>query len=311
MPEVTVVVPTFRRPEDLERAVLSVFEQIDVSAFDLLIVDNDPDASARSVSETLMTQAPSFCSMSYIHEPNAGVANARNTALTNTHTNLIAFLDDDQSAPPHWLSELISFHKKCPAPVTFGPVVTRLPETTSRHRPYLETFFARSLDRRSGQIEHYYGCGNSFFDLSLIGQEKPLFDTAMNETGGEDDMLFRSLQESGYTFGWCAEAPAYEHVPASRATLRYTLKRAFSYGQGPITLARTATPRKNGMVLLWMLVGAGKALLNTTFYVGSWLVQSPSRATYLDRAIRGAGKVFWWVDFRFYGASALPEASAK
>ncbi len=311
MIDVTVIVPTFRRPTDLKRAVQSVFAQASVTEFEILIVDNDPNASARDVAQHLELAAPPNMPVRYIHEPNAGVANARNTAISQTKTQLAVFLDDDQSVPDNWLSELLLFHKQYPVPVTFGAVITALPDEARNHRRYLEAFFARSPSIPSGLIEHFYGCGNSLLDLSLITKNGPMFDTAMNETGGEDDLLFRSLQEQGHKFGWCIEARAFEHVPPSRARLGYTLKRAFAYGQGPITLARTASPRQNGKIFLWMLIGAGKAVLNSAIYAMSWLTRSPSRATYLDRAIRGAGKVFWWVDLRFYGASALKKPAVK
>ena len=311
MPDITVIIPTFRRPEDLQRAALSVFAQTGVSAFDLLIVDNDPVASAKAVAEKFVADAPTHIQVRYVHEPAAGVANARNTAIAHTHSQLAAFLDDDQSVPPDWLAAFISFHDRHPASASFGPVITQLPETTTNHRSYLEAFFARAPKLASGEIDHFYGCGNSLLDLALIGREAPLFDPAMNESGGEDDILFRSLQENGHTFGWCAEAPAFEHVPETRATLGYTLKRAFSYGQGPITLARTSSPPKHAKVAAWMLIGGGKALLNSLLYAAAWLARSPSRATYLDRATRGAGKVFWWVDLRFYGESALAKPTAK
>ena len=311
MPDITVIVPTFRRPLELKRAVLSVLAQTNAPSFEILIVDNDPDASAENVSRELIATASANTKIRYVHEPNAGVANARNTAIAHTRTLLAAFLDDDQSVPANWLAELASFHAQYPAPVTFGPVITKLPDSTKHHRTYLEEFFARAPNLQSGHIDHYYGCGNSLLDLSLIERAPPLFDIAMNETGGEDDILFRSLQESGHTFAWCAEAPAFEHVPASRATLNYTLKRAFSYGQGPITLARTSSPPRHGMVAAWMLIGSAKALINSAFYAASWLIRSPARAVYLDRAIRGAGKVLWWVDLRFYGASALAKSDIK
>lgn len=311
MPDVTVILPTFQRPNDLERAVRSVFAQTGIEPFEILLIDNDPSASARAVSELLQQDSPSHISLRYIHEPAAGVANARNTAIANTNTKLVAFLDDDQSVPSGWLAQLVEFHKQHPTPVTFGPVVTELPEATTHHRSYLESFFARAPQLPSGLIDQYYGCGNSLLDLSLIELNRPLFDIEMNETGGEDDLLFRSIKDQGHRFGWCAEAHVYEHVPPTRAQLGYTLKRAFAYGQGPVTLARKASPRQNGKIFFWMIIGAGKAALNTTMYAASWIVRSPSRATYLDRAIRGAGKVLWWVDLRFYGESALNKAPAK
>lgn len=311
MHNVTVVIPTFQRPHDLDRAVRSVLAQSGAGDFSLLIVDNDPSASARGVSEQLVLDAPASIDVRYVHEPAPGVANARNTAVANVTSDLLVFLDDDQSVPPTWLARLLEFHAQYPAAVTFGPVKTKLPETAKTHRTYLEAFFARDPDLTSGYIDHYYGCGNALLDLKLIDVRQPLFDPAMNETGGEDDLLFQALSNAGERFGWCAEAPAFEHVPASRAQLSYTLRRAFGYGQGPITLALKASPTQFWKVAMWMAIGAGKAALNSALYAAHWTVRSPSRAIYLDRAVRGISKVFWWINFNFYGASALSQKSAS
>ena len=304
-PEVTVIIPTFCRPAELYRAAKSALEQSGPPAFKMLIVDNDPAGSAKSTAEKLINEAPAGISVRYIHEPNPGVANARNTAISHTATRLVAFLDDDQSVPENWLAALTSFNAEFPAPATFGPVITKLPDSARLHRPYLEEFFARTPGLQPGYIDEYFGCGNCLLDLSLIKSEAPLFDKAMNETGGEDDLLFQAISNNGQKFGWCADAPAFEHVPESRATLNYTLKRAFAYGQGPVTLARKASPRQNLKIALWMMIGSTKAVFNAALYAGSWIIRSPSRAKFLDRAIRGAGKVLWWVNMKFYGAGAL------
>lgn len=306
MTDITVVIPTYCRPQELLRAAQSVIAQANAPSFSLLIVDNDPKQSARGIADSLIDETVGI-SVRYVHEPNAGVANARNTAMENVTTKLVAFLDDDQSVPRNWLQTLTEFHNSHPAPVTFGPVLTKLPEGEHKHKAYLESFFARTLNQGSGYIDHYYGCGNAFIDLSLIDYDGPLFDTSMNETGGEDDLFFRDIKEKGGRFGWCEEAPAFEHVPASRARLEYTLKRTFAHGQGPITLARTSVPKQYGRIFMWMLIGAGKAALNGFLYAVHWIARSPSRITYLDRAIQGTGKVFWWVRFKFYGAAASSE----
>lgn len=310
MSAITVVIPTFRRPAELRRAAMSTLAQSFDYAFQLLIVDNDPEGSARQVANELALQAPDRIRVHYVHEPNAGVANARNAAIANVDTRLVAFLDDDQSVPETWLSKLFAFHHHNPAAVTFGPVVTKLPDDTCPHGDYLKAFFAREPEITSGYIDHFYGCGNSMLDLKLIGDQRPLFDTAMNDTGGEDDVLFQNLSERGLRFGWCQEAPAFEHVPLSRATLAYTLKRAFAYGQGPITLARKSTPPQYGKIGMWMAIGAGKAALNGLIYSAYWVVRAPTRARFLDEAVRGAGKVFWWKSLSFYGNGALERENA-
>lgn len=304
-PPVTVVIPTFRRPDGLALAVDSVFKQTGCPDFDLLIVDNDPAASARTIAEQFRSALPASISLTYLHEPRAGVANARNAAVAKVRTRLIAFLDDDQTAAPGWLAALLSCHTRFPAPVTFGPVRAVLPEDGSQHEAYLKEFFSRPEQGVSGYTTKSFGCGNSLIDLETIPSSRPVFDPRTNDTGGEDDLLFGRVRKAGGRFAWCAEAVTLEHVPASRARLGYTLRRAMAYGQGPITLARRQTSTNWLVVAFWMCVGAYKLAANSVLYAWGWLTRNPNRAWHIDRAARGFGKLIWWVSFRFYGAARL------
>lgn len=309
---ISVVVPTFNRPSGLKRAVTSVFRQTLVpTGFDLIIVDNAPDGSAAEAIEELRRACPATINFIALHEPAAGVANARNCAMRAVKTDLVAFLDDDQSAPKTWLEALLNAYRQFPAAVTFGPVRTTLPNGQRRHQRYFEDFFAREPGFESGYIEASFGCGNALVDFSKVPGHAPWFDTAMNESGGEDDVLFVRIRDSFGRFAWAAEAPVWEHPPAKRVTLTYTLKRAFSYGQAPITLARRKTRFPILIILYWMLIGAGK----TIWHGGLWLLHSlarhPNRAFQLDKAVRGIGKLIWWIDLRFYGAAVLKTKPAN
>jgi len=302
---VTVVIPTFRRPDDLVRAAGSVLLQTGCPPFDLLIVDNDPGASAREAAASLRARLPASITLSYRHEPRAGVANARNAAVETVRTRLIAFLDDDQTAAADWLASLMDCHTRFPAAVTFGPVRTVLPPGSSLHTDYLKEFFSRPEQGATGYMAKSFGCGNSLIDLEAIPPGRPVFDASTNETGGEDDVLFSRVRLAGGRFAWCAEAVTFEHVPVSRASLAYTLRRAIAYGQGPITQARRQTPPDWPAILFWMGVGAYKLVVNLALYAWGWLTRSPDRAWHIDRAARGLGKLIWWISFRFYGASRL------
>ncbi|MGH1421484.1 MAG: glycosyltransferase family 2 protein [Hyphomonas sp.] len=302
---VTIVIPTFQRLDMLERAVLSAFDQDFTEHYGVLIVDNDPLASAQALAKKLERQAPNQVDFKYVHEPSPGVANARNTALEGTESKFIAFLDDDQSAPREWLRTLLQAQKDFPAAITFGPVHAALPDNVTKHKKYLIDFFSRTYDHQTGHTNESFGCGNSLMNMDLVPAERPIFDVAMNETGGEDDVLYSRVRRSGGKFGWCANAPVLEHVPEDRATLKYTLKRAISYGQGPITEARMRARPRWDLVVLWMVIGSVKASINFMIYAFHWAIRSDNRATYLDRTARGFGKVIWWKTYRFYGLQRL------
>ena len=57
---VTVVIPTFRRPYDLLRAMHSVFKQtyLDGAPAELIIVDNDPIGSSLRPANSFAEEAP-------------------------------------------------------------------------------------------------------------------------------------------------------------------------------------------------------------------------------------------------------------
>lgn len=306
---VTIVIPTFRRPAQLLAVVESVFSQsgLDTIRPRLVIVDNDPEGSALAQASRFRDTAPETVKVEVVHCREAGVASARNAAMERIETPLVAFIDDDQTASPNWLWELLKAHQTFGAAVTFGPVDAVLPEETSQHRDYLEGFFSRRPGHLSGLIKTFYGCGNALLDLRQLPKRDLMFDTRMNEVGGEDDLLFIRAEAAGCKFAWAEDARVFEHVPASRAGLSYTLTRAIGYGQGPTRRAEESGDVPG--VLFWMGVGAGQLLFYGTMAGFGWLTGSRQRAVWLNQAAQGLGKVIWRKKFRFYGQSQVTKAA--
>ncbi|MEM9939354.1 MAG: glycosyltransferase family 2 protein [Pseudomonadota bacterium] len=305
----TVVVPTFQRPDRLMRAVRSLFEQTLVArGFALVIVDNCPTASAAEAIRQLRVECPATVKLIALSETKPGVATARNTAMSAVTTDLVAFLDDDQTAPQSWLEHLLQSYERYPASVTFGPVKTALPEGQKRHRAYFSAFFGREPGLQSGYIDTVFGIGNALVDFStLTAPDGIWFDTSMNEVGGEDDLLFELVRAQKGRFAWAGQASVWEHPDPERIKLTYTLRRAFSYGQGPITLARKAKPTKYLTWVMWVLVGLGKAVWHGAQWLALELVRHPGRAFQLDAAVRGIAKPLWFLTMRFYGAAAVKQ----
>ncbi|WP_292082922.1 MULTISPECIES: glycosyltransferase family 2 protein [unclassified Brevundimonas] len=304
--DVAVIIPTLRRPESLERAVRSVLAQTGVSARlrEIVVVDNDPQASSRDVTARLAAEA-ALIPIVWRHAPRPGVATARNEGLAATTAPLIAFLDDDESASPDWLAALIAAQVMTDADAVFGPVRGRVPDGTGWTRPYLERFFGREGPNRTQLIDAPYGCGNSLLVRATALPGAAPFNAAADQSGGEDDALFAALAARGGRFGWAADAWVDEFAPPHRATLRYALTRAFAYGQGPSQTAAAA--RDWWAVARWMMVGAAQAAVWGAAALGLTLVASPRRADMLDRCARGIGKLFWMKGFEphFYGTREL------
>lgn len=310
MADVAIIVPTLRRPESLERAMRSLFQQTGVAdrVAEIVIVDNDPQGSAADLSDDLRAFSP--WPIIYRHAPTPGVATARNAGLSATAAPLIAFLDDDEAASPGWLGALLKAQEETGADAVFGPITGRAPDAEPWLKAWLERFFGRDGPERTGLIAEPYGCGNSLMlrKTALPGQSP--FNVAADQAGGEDDALFAALAARGGRFGWAADARVEEFAPAHRATLKYALARAFAYGQGP---SQTAAAARNWPgVARWMLIGAAQTLVWGAAAAALTVTARPERAEMYDRAARGLGKVLWTRGFepQFYGARELARLDA-
>ena len=304
-PAVSIVIPTRGRPDPLATALASALAQTGVSgAFEVVVVDNDTRPTAR---DGVMTQAATAAvPVIYVHEPRPGVAHARNSGIAAAGAPLIAFLDDDEEAPPHWLSSLMQVGADTGADVVFGPVRGRAPASVGRHRAYLERFFSRLGPETSGVIPNYYGCGNSLIRRAAFPDPAQPFDPIRNLIGGEDDLLFGRMQAAGARFAWAAEAWVHEDPVPSRLNLKYALARAFAYGQGPSSHCAAQTPPNWPGVIGWMGVGVVQTVIHGVPGVVKYLIGAPGAADSLDRAARGLGKTFWGgpMKIAFYGPNA-------
>jgi|TARA_R100000501_G_scaffold17919_1_gene34847 glycosyltransferase involved in cell wall biosynthesis len=99
LPRVSVIIPTYARPDELRRAMRSVLGQ-SMADFELLVVDDEPSAAI----EALVTSFDD-ARIRYIPQPeNMGVAAARNRGLREARAALVCFLDDDDE----WLQDKLS-----------------------------------------------------------------------------------------------------------------------------------------------------------------------------------------------------------
>ena len=97
----TIMVCTRERPERLDACLKSLLAQ-DYPNFSVLVVDNAPLTNrSKSVVDQLDSEA-----IEYIVEPRKGLCRARNRAIDMVGEGIVASIDDDEIADPHWLTEL-------------------------------------------------------------------------------------------------------------------------------------------------------------------------------------------------------------
>ncbi len=100
-PLVSVVLPTYRRPDLLERALATVTGQT-LEDWELLVVDdNGAGTRAQRDTETVVRSLASDARVVYVaHEVNRGACAARNTGIARARGRYVAFLDDDDAWYP-------------------------------------------------------------------------------------------------------------------------------------------------------------------------------------------------------------------
>ncbi|WP_309323413.1 glycosyltransferase family 2 protein [Actinomyces stomatis] len=271
MSRLTIVIPTFRRPEDLKRAVIGVLEQAGelvgglsaeagepegdaadatgtdraagrgVCDVEVLVIDNDAEGTGREAALAAAAEAgaevrfsaegpmePGTVSLCYVVEERPGVAAVRNRALDETDgCDLLVFIDDDEEPEPGWLAALVGLWASTGCQAVAGPVIPVYevePEAWVRQG---EFFVRRTWP--TGTVRPVAASNCLLLDLGFVRRAGLRFDEAFGATGGEDTLFTRRLSAAGGVIRWCDEARVRDHVPASRLTRPWILRRQRSH----------------------------------------------------------------------------------
>ena len=306
---ISVIMPTFRRPEGLARALKSLSKQhAPGHDIEIIIADNSPEATARKYVREFGKTSPH--KVVYVHAEIPGVSNARNAAVAASSGRYIAWLDDDQEAADNWIFEMMATARDCAAAMVFCPTHAILETQTSSDAQYVK-FFSRLAAHVRGPIEEFFGCGNSLMDCSKFTLPDPVFDPLANETGGEDDLLFTQIQKQGVITAWTPDTYTQEYIPAGRTNPEYVRKRALAWGQGPSEIARDDNDTL--ALIKWMCIGTLQMAAYSVPMLATKVIKHPSHISWLRKFWEGAGKVFWSNNLRpkLYGASSPLSAANK
>jgi succinoglycan biosynthesis protein ExoM len=291
MIETTIVILTFRRPDDLARAIVAVRAQQGMSApFEILVVDNDSDGSAGVVVERMA--ANSGVCLRYVHEPRPGISHARNTGVVAAVGRYLAFLDDDEVVGPDWLAGLLDTIIRYGADAVVGPVLPRFPEGMTIDA-YRRRVYTRDARLPTGSPLLRWNIGNSLFDKARCFVDAEPFLPRLGRTGGEDTVFLRQMTRRGCTMVWCAEAIAWESVPPDRLEPAYLLRRAFRGAQTTTFVCTTVRPRELGRALRFMATGCAQAMLYGPPALALKALNNQHWLPVMAKAVAGLGKLFW------------------
>jgi succinoglycan biosynthesis protein ExoM len=225
---VDVCVCTFRRPElaDTLRSVAA----LDVpSGFDIrvIVADNDDGPTAELLVATLAETLK--LPISYRHCPARNISIARNACLDASTADFVAFLDDDETASPRWLVELVATADLSGAAAVLGPV-------RARYRPDAPNWMRRGDFHSTlpvwvgGEIRTGYTC-NVLLRMGADSLRGRRFSLARGQTGGEDTEFFDHMVKAGGRIAFSPQAWVDEVVPRARAAFDWLRRRRFRVGQ--------------------------------------------------------------------------------
>jgi len=210
-PTVTVAVCTRDRPDDLARC-LDAIQALNPPPDQIVVVDNAPSTND---TRLLVIQRPG---VRYVREPRPGLDWARNRAICESTSDIVAFTDDDVVVDPLWVGALKRTFADFPeAMAVTGLVLPHELETAAQLQFEEYGGFGRGFERRVYRVDQAHGeravaehggtgkfgtGANMAFRKTVfaeIGDFDPALDVGTVTNGGGDlDMFFRVLR-SGHT----------------------------------------------------------------------------------------------------------------
>ena len=209
--DLSVVIPTYRRPELLRRC-LDALTQQDLAAdrFEVVVVD---DGSADATGEVLASATGNVVALT--QPANAGPAAARNRGIQAASTPLVLFLDDDVVAAPDLLSTHLAIHGSAGDPLL--GVLGRV----DWHPSIEPTAFMRWLDRsglqfaydtwlREGAVDPPYA---AFYTANLSVPRALLLD----EGGFDERFPYAAFEDMELAFRLTKRGFHMDYRPHARA----------------------------------------------------------------------------------------------
>lgn len=228
--DLSVCLCTFRRPDLLRDVLVGIARQQGVAgSMEVIVADNDPDASATPVLDELGANYP--WPLRRLHVPEPNIALARNATVHAALGEWVLFIDDDEVPAVDWVARLVDAQRRYDADAVLGPVIPRYSAQTpqwmqqagffERRRHPTGTVLTVSDARTSNALVRR---------VPMMAIDGP-FDLAYGRTGGSDTVMFSQMLARGAKLVWCDEAQVEEDVPPARSTMPWVLQRAFRGGQ--------------------------------------------------------------------------------
>jgi GT2 family glycosyltransferase len=235
---VSVVVPTYRRPRQLQACLEALATQDIQENWEVVVVDDGSPEPPLPAVESLVAAH----GWQLIRQANAGPSAARNRGVREARGEFVAFTDDDCLPEPAWLAKLLREAWVRPHALVGGTTVNGLTADLFASTSQLIVDFVYehfNADLKNG----YFLASNNLLCSIALFQEVGGFDESFTRAGAEDRDFCDRWRMRGWPITWQPEA-RIEH--RHRQSFSNFIKLHIRYGRGAYNYQKIRKERGSG-----------------------------------------------------------------
>jgi len=205
---------------------------------DFLVVENDDTDFSSGIVKDQMSNFRKD-ELRIVLETQLGIPFGRNRAAREalkSESNLLVFVDDDETVAKDWLEHLVDGYRSSTAvllgaPVRINPLTGNHPWIVRKMHENIGNLYKRNEERaaRRADLNSTHGVtivtNNWLAEMTLFSKHGIWFDEQLQFSGGEDTKFYHEARSLGLTTGWVSDAYVYETVPPSRLSFGYQFNR--------------------------------------------------------------------------------------
>ena len=259
MLNISVVVATKDRGPAIDETIDSLLGQdLPPYRYEIIVVDNRSTAENRRYLQKFCESDPDR--LHYVREEKLGLSNARNCGIEASRFEIIAFIDDDAVAPPHWLTNILRPFETEPTVFSVGSKVLARFSTPppdwidERLGGYISNFDRGDKPVRLKYNEYPRGVNMAFRRSAFTecGQFLDCFgrkgDSMMSYE--EIELCYR-VEKAGYTVLYVPDAEVHHLIRGDRLNRAWFLKRFYWQGRSEGLFELIHFGRRHALGQLW------------------------------------------------------------
>jgi glycosyltransferase involved in cell wall biosynthesis len=269
-PLISAIICTHNRAGYLGPAIASLLGQT-YTAYEIIVVDNASTDDTKAVVNAYLPHPQ----LIYVYESTLGLSAARNRGAAIARGSILAYLDDDAEALPHWLAALAeAFETHAKAAIAGGAVSLIWPQditppswlspTLSQSLGFYDLGATTQLITDPGQTPRglNYAVKKDFLE-SVGGFDPQLGRVGKNLLSNEELHLTQQALMAGFEVLFAPQAQVAHNVAPERLNRRWFLRRSWWQGISECYrehLTHTLTGQRLQVRGLCLLRGLVKAL---------------------------------------------------